>query len=180
LFGERLHRLQWVAVALAASGVLYLTLSYGSLPWIAIVLALSFGAYGVVKKKASLGAAHGLTVETGLLLLPAVAFLAAADVAGSGAFLHKGASMNMWLAGTGIVTTVPLLMFASAVQRTPLSVMGVLQYLSPSLQLLIGVVVYGEPFTRAHLNGFGLVWAGLVLFGIDGLLSRVRASAWRA
>jgi chloramphenicol-sensitive protein RarD len=172
VFGERLRRLQWLAVALAGTGVLYLTLAYGALPWIAMVLALSFGTYGAVKKKAPLGSMHGLTVETAMLLVPAVLYLVYADRAGDGAFLHQGIPMDAWLAGTGIVTTGPLLMFASAVQRTPLSTMGVLQYIAPTLQLLLGVFVYREPFTRTQFIGFAIVWVGLIVFGVDVFLSR--------
>ena len=172
VFGERLRRLQWIAVALAASGVVYLTAAYGELPWIAMVLALSFGSYGVVKKKAPLGSMYGLTVETGILCAPAILYLLYADRAGHGAFGHHGARVNALLASTGIVTTIPLLMFASAVQRTPLSTMGVLQYIAPTLQLLLGVLVYGEPFTRTQLVGFAIVWAGLIVFGIDGFVWR--------
>jgi chloramphenicol-sensitive protein RarD len=172
VFGEELRLLQWIAVALAGSGVFYLTIAYGALPWIAVVLALSFGSYGVVKKKAPLGSVHGLTLETAILLLPAIVYVLYADRAGEGAFLRQSAAVDALLVSTGVVTTVPLLMFASAVQRTPLSTMGVLQYIAPTLQLLLGVLVYGEPFSRTQLVGFVIVWAGLIVFGLDGFLSR--------
>jgi chloramphenicol-sensitive protein RarD len=172
VFGERLRRLQWIAVALAGTGVLYLTIAYGALPWIAIVLALSFGSYGVVKKKAPLGSMHGLTIETGILLVPAILYVLYADRAGEGVFLRQTAAVDALLVSTGVVTTVPLLLFASAVQRTPLSTIGVLQYIAPTLQLLLGVVVYREPFTRIQAVGFAIVWAGLIVFGIDGFVSR--------
>jgi len=175
VFGEELRRLQWIAVALAGSGVLYLTIAYGELPWIAIVLALSFGSYGVVKKKAPLGSMHGLTIETAILLMPAIVYVLYADRAGQGAFLRQSAAVDALLVSTGVVTTVPLLMFASAVQRTPLSTMGVLQYIAPTLQLVLGVLVYAEPFSRTQLVGFVMVWAGLIVFGLDGFRSR-RAS----
>ena len=172
VFGERLRRLQWLAVTLAAAGVLYLTFAYGALPWISLVLALSFGTYGLVKKKAPLGSMHGLTVETAILLVPAVLYLVYVERAGDGAFVHRGLSVDALLVSTGLVTTVPLLMFASAVQRTPLSTIGVLQYIAPTLQLLLGVFVYGEPFTHTQFIGFAIVWAGLIVFGLDGVLSR--------
>jgi chloramphenicol-sensitive protein RarD len=172
VFGEQLRRLQWIAVALVGAGVLYLTIAYGALPWIAIVLALSFGSYGMVKKKAPLGSIHGLTIETAILLVPAIAYVLYADRGGDGAFLRQSAAVDALLVSTGVVTTVPLLMFASAVQRTRLSTMGVLQYIAPTLQLLLGVLVYGEPFTGAQFIGFAIVWAGLVVFGLDGLVSR--------
>jgi chloramphenicol-sensitive protein RarD len=172
IFGERLRPLQWMAVALAACGVSYLTIAYGTLPWIALVLAFSFGIYGVVKKLAPLGSMYGLTVETAIVLVPAVVYLLYSESLGRGAFLHVEAVSNILLIGTGVVTTVPLLLFASAVRRTELSTMGVLQYISPTLQLLLGVVVYREPFTSTQLVGFAIVWAALLVFGLDGVLAR--------
>ena len=114
---EHLRPRQWVPIGLAALGVLYLTFVYGSLPWIALSLAGSFAIYGLVKKKAPLGSLHGLTLETGILFLPALAYLVYADLAGQGAFLHGGAGIDLLLAGAGVMTTVPLLLFASAAQR---------------------------------------------------------------
>lgn len=172
VFGERLRRLQWTAVALAAGGVVYLTIAYGALPWIALALALSFGSYGLVKKMAPLSSMYGLTLETAMVLVPAAAYLLVHERWGGGTFLHHGYISDALLVGTGAVTTVPLLLFASAVRRTPLSTMGVLQYIAPTLQLLLGVLVYGEPFTRTQFTGFAIVWAGLIVFGLDGLLSR--------
>ena len=172
VFGEELRQWQWIGVALAGGGVLYLTFAYGALPWIAIVLALSFGSYGAVKKKAPLGSIHGLTIETAILLVPAIVYVLYAERAGEGAFLRQGPAVDALLVSTGVVTTVPLLMFASALQRTPLSTMGVLQYIAPTLQLLLGVLVYREPFSRTQLIGFVIVWAGLIVFGLDGWLSR--------
>ena len=169
VFGERLRPMQWAAVSLAGAGVAYLTFTYGALPWIALVLALSFGGYGAVKKKAPLASTHGLTIETGMLLLPAAAYLFFVDVTGRGVFLHSSLASAVLLIGTGAVTIVPLLLFASAVQRTPLSTMGVLQYIAPTLQLMLGVLVYSEPFTTHQLVGFAIVWTALALFGIDGL-----------
>jgi chloramphenicol-sensitive protein RarD len=165
---ERLRPLQWVAVALAAAGVAYLTLAYGSLPWIALILAVSFGSYGLAKKVAPLGSVYGLTVETGVLLPPAILYLLYVDRAGQGAFLHAGLATDVLLAGTGLVTMIPLLLFASALQTVPLSLMGVLQYIAPTLQLLLGVLLYKEPFTRQQMVGFGVVWTALIVFGLDG------------
>jgi len=172
VFGEELRQWQWIGVALAGGGVLYLTFAYGALPWIAIVLALSFGSYGAVKKKAPLGSIHGLTIETAILLVPAIVYVLYAERAGEGAFLRQGPAVDALLVSTGVVTTVPLLMFASALQRTPLSTMGVLQYIAPTLQLLLGVLVYREPFSRTQLIGFVIVWAGLIVFGLDEWFSR--------
>jgi chloramphenicol-sensitive protein RarD len=166
---ERLRPLQWAAVAMAATGVAYLTFIHGSLPWIALVLAFSFGSYGFLKKTAPLGSLDGLTLETGLLFIPALGYLAYSDCTGQGAFLHAGAVSDALLIGAGPVTTVPLLLFASAARRIPLSLMGVLQYIAPTLQFLFGVLLYREPFTRAQLVGFALVWAALLLFTLERL-----------
>jgi len=172
LLRERLRPLQWVPLGLAAAGVLYLTLAYGSLPWIALTLAFSFGAYGLVKKTAPLGSLYGLTLETGLLFLPALLYLLYSETTGQGAFLHTGATSDALLMGAGLMTTVPLLMFASAARRIPLSLMGILQYVSPTLQFLLGVLVYGEPFTQTQFIGFSIVWVALILFGAEGFLIR--------
>jgi len=168
---ERLRPLQWVPLGLAAVGVLYLTFAYGSLPWIALTLAFSFGAYGLVKKTAPLGSLYGLTLETGLLFLPALLYLLYSDTTGQGAFLHTGAISDVLLVGAGLMTTIPLLMFASAARRIPLSLVGILQYIAPTLQFLLGVLVYGEPFTHTQFIGFGIVWVALILFGIEGFLA---------
>lgn len=173
---ERLRPWQWLPVGVAAAGVLYLTLAYRSLPWIALILAISFGLYGLVKKLAPLGSVQGLALETGLLLLPALLYLLAAERAGEGALLGAEPLTAALLVGTGLVTTVPLLLFGSAAQRIPLAIVGILQYIAPTLQFLLGVLVYREPFALTQLVGFGLVWASLALFAIEGALAR-RASA---
>jgi chloramphenicol-sensitive protein RarD len=171
---ESLRPLQWLAVAIAASGVCYLWWAYGTLPWIALALAGTFGTYGLVKKKASLSPLSGLTLETAILFLPAVILLAVLERSGAAAFGHAGARVTLLLAGAGIVTTVPLLLFASAAQRIPLSVLGILQYISPTIQFLLGLFVYREPFTRVQLVGFTAVWIALAIFAVDGL----RATAY--
>jgi chloramphenicol-sensitive protein RarD len=172
VFKERLRRLQWVSVALAAAGVVYLTVALDSVPWIALVLAASFGTYGLMKKLAPLGPVQGLTFETGILFIPAAAYLIVEELAGRGAFMHAGPLRNMLILGGGPVTTVPLLMFAAGVRRIPLSLVGMLQYINPTLQFAIGVMLYKEPFTRVQLVGFGLVWTALALFAIEGYVSR--------
>jgi len=171
---ERLRPLQWLPIGLAATGVLYLTFAYGSLPWVALTLAVTFGLYGLVKKIAPLGALHGLTLETGILFLPAVIFLMYSESSGTGAFLHSPTYQNMMLVGAGLVTVVPLILFASAAQRIPLSLMGILQYINPTMQFLLGVLVYKEPFDHHRLIGFGVVWVALILFGLEGTLTRNR------
>jgi chloramphenicol-sensitive protein RarD len=164
---ESLRPGQWVAVGLAAGGVAYLTAVYGTVPWIALALAISFGTYGLVKKKAPMPPLPGLTLETGLLFVPAVAFLVAAEVRGDGAFGHAGTLPTILMAGAGVVTTVPLLMFAMAVRHVPLSVIGILQFIAPTIQFFLGVFVYREPFSRGQLIGFGLVWTALAVFAIE-------------
>ncbi len=174
IFGERLRAAQWVAVGCAAAGVLYLAIEHGSLPWIALALTATFAGYSAVKKLAPLGSLDGLTVETAWVTLPALAYLSYADHSGEGAFVHGGLSTTLYLAGAGLVTTMPLVMYATAVRSIPLSMIGVTQYVSPTLQLVIGVLFYHEPFTRAQMIGFSGVWTGLLVFGLDGWFSRKR------
>lgn len=170
-FRERLRPWQWAAIALATTGVVYLTFAYGSLPWIALTLAFTFGAYGLVKKTAPLGSLHGLTLETSVLLVPAIMFLVYSDRAGNGALFNSGAMSDALLMGAGIITAVPLLLFSSAARRIPLSLIGILQYIAPTLQFLLGVLVYKEPFTATKFMGFGIVWAALIIYGVEGLMT---------
>lgn len=172
VFRERLRRLQWVSVALAAAGVLYLTVALASVPWIALVLAASFGTYGLLKKLAPLGPVQGLTFETGMLFIPATAYLLVEELAGRGAFMHVSPMRNLLMLGGGPITLLPLLMFAAGVRRIPLSLTGMLQYINPTLQFTIGVMLYKEPFTRIQLVGFGLVWTALAVFALEGYVSR--------
>lgn len=173
--GERLRPAQWLPVGLAALGVIYLTWTYGSLPWIALSLAFSFGFYGLVKKTSPLGSLYGLTLETGLVFLPALGYLLFAEGAGWGAFGHAGVVSDLLLIGAGVVTTIPLLMFASAAKRIPLTMIGIMQYIAPTIQFLLGVLLYKEPFATAKLIGFSLIWVALIVFWAEGLLAgRVR------
>jgi chloramphenicol-sensitive protein RarD len=167
-----LRPLQWVSIGMAAAAVIYLTIAHGSLPWIALTLASSFAVYGLLKKVAPLGALHGLALETGILFLPALAFLLYWEGTGQGAFLQQGMLTTLLLVGSGAVTSVPLLFFAAAARRVPLSLMGILQYVSPTLQFLLGALVYGEPFLPPQWIGFGIVWAALILFGVESAYTR--------
>ncbi len=169
---ERLRPLQWAPLGLAAAGVVYLTVQYGRLPWIALVLSTSFSLYGLVKKKSSLGAFEGLTMETGILVLPALAWLGWTEIHDAGTFLRAGVLTDMMLMGAGAATIAPLAMFSGAARRIPLSMIGVMQYIAPTLQFLLGVFLYHEPFSGAQFVGFSLVWTALVLF----LLERWRFS----
>lgn len=171
---ERLRPLQWVAVGVAGAGVAYLTAAVGTLPAVALGLAFTFGSYGLVKKSVSLPAVEGLTVETAVLVVPAAALLLAAQADGTGAFLHTGMTTDVLLACGGVVTICPLLLFASAVRQVPLSIVGLLQYVSPTIQFGLGLFVYGESFSRVQFTGFAAVWAALALFGLDGIRAQRR------
>lgn len=180
VLGERLRIGQWIPIGLAAAGVLYLTFAYGSLPWISLVLACTFGLYGLVKKVAPLGATQGVALETLLLVAPAIVYLVFEDTQGRGAFLHGNLTADVLMAGSGVVTTVPLLLFAAAARRIPLSMIGLFQYMAPTLQFLIGVFVFHEPFTKQRLIGFSMVWFALALSaGENALALRAQRAAAR-
>ena len=169
---ERLVAAQWVAVALAAAGVLWLALRHGETPWIALALATSFAIYGLLRKIAEIDAIPGLAVESLFLLAPALAFLLWCEATGVGAFAHGGLGRDALLVLAGPATALPLIGFAFAARRIPYSLVGILQYVSPTLQLLIGVVLLHEPFDRDQAVGYGAIWAGLAVYALDGL--------WRA
>lgn len=168
---ERLNRTQWAALALAAGAVLFLTLEAGRPPWIALMLAVSFSLYGLVRKMISVDALPGLATETLLLLPLALAYLAVCALGGSGAFGRAGTPVTLLLVGSGVVTAVPLFLFAYAARALRYSTIGVLQYIGPSLQLLCGVLVFHERFGGARLLGFVLIWSALLLYALDGLRS---------
>ena len=167
---ERLRTMQWIPVGLAALGVIYLTVTYGRPPWIALSLAFSFGIYGLVKKLAPLGSLYGLTLETALVFPFALIYLLFVQSTDTGAFLHQGVLTDILLIGTGAVTSIPLLMFATAARQIPLTMIGILQYIAPTLQFLIGVFLYHEPFDRSRLIGFALVWLALIIFWVENYL----------
>lgn len=169
VLGERLRPAQWLAIAVAATGVAWLAAQYHHFPWIALYLAVTFCLYGLAKKRTSLGALSSLTVETLLLFVPAAAFLAVEHVAGRGEFGRLGGRDDALIALSGVITAVPLLCFAAAARRIPLSAIGLMQYLGPSIQFVLGLFVYGEPFDAGKLVGFALVWMALVIYAVDGL-----------
>jgi len=169
---ERLRLGQWFSIAVAALGVLYLTFVYGALPWIALVLAFTFGSYGLVKKMGPLGSTDGLALETTMLLVPALAYLCHAEHLNRGTFLHLGFVENGLLMGAGLMTTIPLLLFGAATRRIPLSLIGMIQYIAPTLQFLIGVLVYKEPLSGSRLMGFALVWLALLIFVVEGIMNQ--------
>jgi len=175
---EQLSRVQWTAVGCAAAGVLWLTASAGAPPWIALCLALSFALYGLVRKLVAVEPVAGLAVENLYLFVPAVAVLAWGESGHGGGFVHGwSAGVDALLVAGGAVTALPLVGFAYGVQRIPLSVVGLVQYTSPTLQLLIGAAVFGEPFGATRAIGFGAIWIGLALFAAHGWRTRTRATS---
>lgn len=177
LLREKLGFWQLVAVLIALSGVGFLTASYGRLPWIALSLAFTFGFYGLLRKTSRVDSLAGLAFETAVLAPPALAFLVLTGLRGRGAFGASPPLLHVLMIGSGVVTAVPLIWFAHGARRIPLSMVGFLQYLAPSLQLFLGVVVFGEPFTRVHLVSFSLIWGALCLYSLSHttLLGRSRA-----
>lgn len=174
---ERLRTTQWTALGLGALAVAVLAVDYGRLPWIAIVLAFSFGTYGLLKKVVGAPAVEGLAVESAALVLPAVAYLVWLTASGDAAFGHVSVGHTLLMVGAGVTTAIPLLFFAGAANRVPLSTLGVLQYLAPVLQFLIGVFVFAEDMPAARWAGFGLVWVALAVFTVDGVRHHRRESA---
>ncbi|MGE5622682.1 MAG: EamA family transporter RarD [Bacillota bacterium] len=172
LLRERLRPVQWTAVALAAAGVAWLTWQGGQLPWVALTLAVTFGLYGLLRKTAALGALEGLALETLLLFPLALAYLIVLTVQGRNGFAHAPLPLQLLLAAAGPITAIPLLLFAAGARRIPLSVLGLLQYIGPTLQLLLGVWLYHEPFGGARLFGFALIWGALAVYSLE--------SVWRA
>jgi chloramphenicol-sensitive protein RarD len=168
-FGERLRPAQTAALVLGTVAVAVLTSAAGHFPWISIVLALTFGTYGLLKKLAGVGAAESLAVETLTLVGPALILIVALAVAGSGSFASDGLSTTLLLVAAGPVTAVPLILFAACVTRVPLSMVGLLQYLTPVGQFLIGWLALSEPMTTERWVGFALVWVGLTALTWDGL-----------
>lgn len=173
---ERLRPFQWGVIALAALGVAWLTWQSGSVPWVALFLAATFGGYGLLRKTAALGALEGLSFETMVLFPLALAYIAWLTLHGENAFLNTGSNTTRWLLiASGPITAIPLLLFASGARRIPLSILGLLQYLAPTIQFLLGVLLFKEAFTSDRLVGFAMIWAALALFAGEGLLRRGQA-----
>jgi chloramphenicol-sensitive protein RarD len=168
---ERLRKLQWAAVAIGAIAVVVLAVDYGHPPWIALTLAVSFGLYGLVKKQVGVDGVQSFAVETGFLVAPALGYLLWLGATGDGTFTSEGAGHAALLAAGGVATAVPLMLFGIAAVRVRLTTIGLLQYLAPILQFLIGVLVDGEEMPLSRLAGFGLVWAALVVFSVDAIRS---------
>jgi len=174
---ERLRAGQWLAIGIALAGVSYLTLNVGGLLWISFSLALSFGAYGLLRKTAPLGSLQGLTLEMAVLFVPALWYLLSLQRAGTGAFAHGDPLTTILLVGAGIVTAGPLILFAYGAQRVTMTTLGILQYMAPTLQFLLGVFVYREAFSTARLAGFAVIWLALAVYTGEGYLNRKRRQA---
>ena len=173
---ERMRPAQWLAIGIAAAGVLYLILNAGGLLWISFTLAFSFGIYGLLRKTAHLGSLPGLTVEMAVLCLPALAYALFLQSSGQAAFAHGLPSTTLLLAFSGVITAVPLLLFAYGARQVPLTSLGVLQYIAPTMQFLIGVLLYGESFTPSRIIGFSLIWLALALYWRDSFRQRGRSA----
>jgi chloramphenicol-sensitive protein RarD len=171
---ERLRPWQWVAIGIALCGVVFLAVGHSAFPWIALTLALTFGLYGLLRKTASLEALEGLALETAVLSVPALAYLFYLELTGAASFGHVGTTTDVLLAFTGIATAIPLLLFAYAARKVTLATVGILQYIAPTLQFLLGALVYRETFTETRLIGFGTVWIALIVYSLEGIIERRR------
>ncbi len=174
LLRERLRPGQWAAIALAAAGVAWLTWQGGHVPWIGLALAATFGTYGLLRKTAVLGPLEGLSLETLLLFPLAFGYLAMLAMEGNNAFIAAPASSQWLLVAAGPITAIPLLLFAAGARRISMSLLGLLQYIGPTLQLMLGVWLYNEPFSGGRLIGFMVIWSALVVYSVEGLWQ-----AWR-
>ncbi|MYN38094.1 EamA family transporter RarD [Duganella sp. FT109W] len=167
---EKLRRGQWIAMAVAASGVAWLTWQAGELPWIALILGLTFGGYGLLRKTAALAALEGLSLETMILFPLALVYVLWLSWHGHNAFLNTPHDSTRWLlAAAGPITAIPLLLFAAGARKIPMAVLGLIQYLSPTMQALLGVWVFHEAFPAARLAGFLVIWTALILYVLEGL-----------
>jgi chloramphenicol-sensitive protein RarD len=174
VLGEQLRALQWVALGIATAAVLALTVEYGRPPWVALILAFSFGSYGLAKKKANAGAVESLVVETLVVSPVALGYVIFLMATGASTFGNQGAGHVALIIGTGLITVLPLLCFGGAATRIPLSTLGLMQYLTPTVQFILGLVVFGEPMPLMRWFGFGLIWLALVLFTFETLRNRQR------
>ena len=171
---EKMRPLQWVAAGFALLGVLYLTITLGKLPVVALGLAFTFGLYGFMKKRSTLNSTFGLSLETGVLFVPAMGYIIYSESIGVPSFLNSDLRTQLFLIGAGLVTTIPLLMFAQAAQRIPLSHLGFFQYVTPSATFLLGLYLYGEPFDITRFIGFAFVWFGLLIFISESVYFLIR------
>lgn len=178
LLGERLRTAQWIAVGLAGVAVTVLTVNYGRPPWVALLLAFSFGTYGLMKKKANAGAVESLALETVILSPLALGYLGWLAIQGSLVFGQQGVGHALLLASAGLITAVPLMCFSAAATRLPLVTIGLLQYLTPTVQFLLGLWWFGEPMPAVRWVGFVLVWVALAIFTTDAVLRARTRRRW--
>jgi chloramphenicol-sensitive protein RarD len=171
---ERPRMGQWAAIALAATGVAYMTITYGQVPWIALSLAFSFAFYGLVKKRANLPALEGLYLEVLILAIPLGGYLGYLELTGQGSFGHLNLQTTILLLLAGVVTGLPLLMFSAGAKQVPLTVLGLLQYVAPTMQFIIGIWLYHEPFSQNQLVGFACIWTALAIYTAEGIRERRR------
>ncbi|MDJ0753780.1 MAG: EamA family transporter RarD [Ardenticatenaceae bacterium] len=175
--GERLRPVQWLAILIAGSGVLFLFLSGGDLVlWIALALPLTFAVYALLKKKAPLDSLKGLTLETAIVGFPALLILLYWGVTGQGALGQVDRSTDFFLVASGAATAIPLLFFGAAAPRIPMRMIGILQYVAPTMQFLLGVFVYGEPFDQTRFIGFCIIWVALIIYTVESFLNRQRTT----
>ena len=167
LLAERLDKTQWLAIGIAVVAVLVLTVSYGGVPWISLTLAVSFGFYGLIKKRANVDALPSLAIETAVVTPIAVAYLWFLEANGEAAFIQDGLGISVLLILLGPITAIPLLAFGAAAIRIPLSTLGIIQYVTPTVIFLLGITVFGESMPALRWVGFGLVWIALVVFTVD-------------
>jgi chloramphenicol-sensitive protein RarD len=177
LLHERLRQWQIIGIGIATLGVLYLTITAGTPPWISLILAFSFGGYGLLRKIAPLESLEGLSLETMVLAIPALVYLLYLQASGSLLFLHSTASTTFLLIATGVITAVPLLLFAAGARLLSMTTLGILQYFAPTIQLVIGIYLYGETMTPTRLITFSLIWLALLVFSLERLHERQRKGA---
>lgn len=171
---ERLTRAQWLAVVLVIGALAAFTIGLGEFPWISVTLALAFSIYGLARKTMPVGAAEGLAIETSILFPAAFAYLIYLGWTGEGHFLTEGWEMNLLLIGAGVATAIPLVMFAAAARRLRYATVGFLQYITPTIQFMLAVLIYGETFTDAHVMTFALIWVGIAIYTFETMRTRKR------
>jgi len=164
--GERLQRVQWVSLLLALTGVVYLAVQYGSMPWIALILAVSFGLYGLIRKALRVEPLVGLTAETLLLAPLALFYIVQLNRSGEGIFLSSTLKLDLLIPMSGVITAIPLLLFAAAAKKLRLATVGFLQYITPTMHFLLAITIFGETFTHTHLVSFLFIWSGLALYSL--------------
>jgi chloramphenicol-sensitive protein RarD len=174
ILGERLRRLQWIAMAIALVAVVVLTLDYGRPPWVALLLAFSFGTYGLLKKQAGVGAVESITLETLVIAPFAAAYVAWLVATGASSFGSHGVGHALLFTTTGVITAIPLMLFGAAAIRVSMVSLGLLQYLAPTLQFALGILVFREEMPASRWIGFGLVWVALVIFTVEAVNHRRR------